>query len=297
MPQAAQAMSGITFGCDPELFIFDMNTGEYISPDNFIPGTKAEPYKVPGGAVQQDGMAAEFNIDPVDNFTDFNKNIKKVLNSLKLFVPPSCTLVAKPTAVFSEKVWGETSETSKELGCSPDFNAWTGKVNPPPDPSKASSPRLRTASGHLHVGWTDEANMSDPSHVKNCLDLVKQMDWFLGPWSVTQDGDTVRRELYGKAGACRFKPYGVEYRVLSNFWVTNLEGRKQVWNRMNAAIWSMANKFFPETTAGQGFDFNGAVIQSINDSKVDSTLSDFFLFPVKTVSSDYVDMPYETYNA
>jgi hypothetical protein len=35
------------------------------------------------------------------------------------------------------------------------------------------------------------------------------------------DGTSVRRSLYGKAGCCRLKPYGVEYRTVSNFWASN----------------------------------------------------------------------------
>jgi hypothetical protein len=41
--------------------------------------------------------------------------------------------------------------------------------------------------------------------------------------------------LYGKAGACRYKTYGVEYRTLSNFWVLSTDLRREVWERTMAA--------------------------------------------------------------
>lgn len=277
MAMAVQAMSGLTFGCDPELFIMNRKTGEFVCPDGIIPGTKSEPYQVPYGAVQQDGMAAEFNIEPVTTFAEFNRNIDKVLGSLRKFLPPDHQLVALPAVIFTPEVWEKASDVAKELGCSPDFNAWTGNVNPPPNPEKASSPMLRTASGHLHFGWCEDANMSDPEHVANCRDLVKQLDWYLGPWSLSMDPDPTRRELYGKAGACRFKSYGVEYRVLSNFWVMDVRRRLQVWNRMQAAIWDMRKTFLPEVSEESfGPVANDMLVQSIDQSKIDPALVSMF---------------------
>ncbi len=291
---AAQAMHGLTFGCDPEIFIFDQNNGRYVSPDGIIPGTKSEPYRVGGGAIQQDGMAAEFNIDPVDNYKDFNNNINKVLRTMSRMLPDGHVFLDKPSVVFTPEVWEGASEKAKELGCSPDFNAWTGEVNPPPNPEATPNPMMRTASGHLHFGWTDDANMSDPDHIKNCRDLVKQMDWWLGTWSLNIDPDPTRRLLYGKAGAMRFKPYGVEYRVLSNFWVLKPSARLKVWNRMQAAIWGMKDKFFPETSAKNKFyDFNGAVIKSINESKIDPHLSQGYFYPIHEISLGEMNVPVE----
>jgi hypothetical protein len=41
----------------------------------------------------------------------------------------------------------------------------------------------------------------------------------------------LRRELYGKAGAFRPKPYGVEYRVLSNRWLNSEALIRWVYNQ------------------------------------------------------------------
>ena len=62
MTVAVKAMEGMTFGCDPELFVVNGND-EFVYPE-WIPGNKEEPHPVEHGAVQIDGMAAEFNIDP-----------------------------------------------------------------------------------------------------------------------------------------------------------------------------------------------------------------------------------------
>jgi hypothetical protein len=54
-------------GADPEFFLRDKATGKFVSAHGLIPGTKRQPMKVDKGAVQVDGMALEFNIDPVTN--------------------------------------------------------------------------------------------------------------------------------------------------------------------------------------------------------------------------------------
>lgn len=273
-------MEGFTFGCDPELFIFNPE-GQPVSAEGIIPGHKHLPYPVEKGAVQVDGTAAEFNIDPASTFEEFDSNITTVLKQLKAFLPKGFTLKAVPSVTFSESEWEKVSEDAKELGCMPDFNAWEGGLNPPPDPTL--NPRTRCAGGHLHVGWTKDADLTDITHILNGRDLVKQLDYYLGAWSLQKDGDPTRRSLYGKAGACRFKPYGVEYRVLSNFWVLTKTQRLAVWNRMNQAIKDMRNNFYPTAKITRGFDFNAAVIQSINSSTRDTYLEQTLRFPITLI--------------
>ncbi len=192
-----------------------------------------------------------------------------------------------PSVEFSQEVWDKTPEKAKELGCSPDFNAWTGSFNPPP--KNVEKPRLRCAGGHIHIGWTNDEDITDKNHILNCRDLVKQLDWYLGGWSLRQDSDAARRSLYGSAGACRFKPYGVEYRTLSNFWLTSSTKREAVWNRMQRAIHDMRTNFMPEYverySKSSGFDFNKSLVQSIDNNCPDHYLERQFRFPLVEVSS------------
>lgn len=275
MPKAMEAMEGLTFGADPELFIINP-AGEFVSAAGMIPGNKAEPHKVDGGAVQVDGMAAEFNIDPVTNYKDFKTNITKVRKQLQDMLPNGYKLVATPTATFTQAEWERSPEESKVLGCSPDFDAWRKTVNPVPN----ATDLVRHAGGHLHFGWTDDADTSDPMYVQSCIDLVRQLDWFLAAWSVLKDPDAMRRSSYGKAGAMRFKPYGVEYRTLSNFWLGDDSTLMlQVWNRMQSAINNMQGTFLPDMYA----KFCPDLIQSVNESKFTSKMKKF-TFPVTTLS-------------
>jgi hypothetical protein len=108
---------------------------------------------------------------------------------------------------------------------------------------------------------------------------VKQLDWYLGGWSLQKDPDPIRRRLYGKAGACRYKPYGVEYRVLSNFWVTSAITRRLVWNRMQAALYAMSNDFLPETAAS----YTTRLIRSIDNSERDALLESAYQYPLNKI--------------
>ena len=204
----------ITIGADPEVFVTKNN--KFVTAHNLIRGTKKEPYKVKCGAVQVDGMALEFNIDPSSNRKTFLLNIKTVLATLESMVPEH-SLSFDSVAYFNKEYLSSLPEEATELGCDPDFNAWTGQINSSPD----ESVMFRTAAGHIHIGWTEGMLDDDPVHLDVCKRVVKQLDFYLGLPSIIFDNETKRRELYGKAGAFRAKSYGVEYRVLSNKWLTS----------------------------------------------------------------------------
>jgi hypothetical protein len=272
------AKEGFQFGCDPEFFIVNAE-GKPVSAAGLIPGTKEEPYKVDLGAVQVDGMAAEFNIDPVTTFEDWDKNIVTVMAALKGMLPKGYKPLIVPSVEFAADVFDAAPDTAKELGCTPDFDAWTGEQNMPP--SCEDRPYLRTASGHVHIGWTENADLSDVQHMMNCRDLVKQFDWYLAAWSLKHDEDPTRRLLYGKAGAMRPKPYGVEYRTLSNFWIGSKGHRLEVWNRMVQGITDMRTKFLPESLPSTYQDLLRA---SINKSVRNPSLEAAVRYPINSLA-------------
>jgi hypothetical protein len=277
---AIQARNGFTFGADPECFVFDGN-GKPVAP-TMIPGSKQEPHRVPGGAVQRDGMAAEFNVDKAHDFATWNRNFELVITALKGFLPKDYELRFIPSVEFDEETFSDAPDEYKILGCDPDWNAWDGDLNPPPN--CADRPFLRTASGHIHIGWGNDYSMDDMFHQQNCFDLVKQLDWWLAGWSLKLDPDTTRRLLYGQAGACRIKPYGVEYRTLSNFWVTSRERRLTVWNRMQRAIIGMSEGgLFEKAPAG----YNDKLREAINTGKMDEAFRKACRYPLQVEQSAY----------
>lgn len=280
MNKIIPAREGFLFGCDPELFVTNPE-GKIVPACDFVPGNKDCPFPVEGGAVQVDGLAAEFNITPAHSFEEFNQNIVRVVKQLKDMLPAGYGLSVVSHTDFDPEDLERVSPSALELGCNPDFDAWTGNVNMPPDVS--DRPTFRTAAGHLHIGWCENADLNDIHHLQNCSDLVQQLDYFLGAWSVLVDKEGgPRRLLYGKAGACRFKPYGVEYRVLSNFWIADKRLRLTVWNRMNAAINRMSSKFFPQLAER----FNPDLITAINTNSVDCLPP--LKYPIRQIAEAYI---------
>lgn len=220
-----------TIGADPEIFV--KRDKKLVSAYGLIKGDKQTPLKVKQGAVQVDGMALEFNIDPVEDVKSFLNNLDTVMSILKEMVPGHDFEIA-PVADFGKEYIQAQPKEAKELGCDPDFDAYTGKINPRPD----GDTDFRTGSGHIHVGWTKDVDPLDPTHFEACRALVKNMDIYLGIPSLAFTKDNRRRALYGKAGAFRPKPYGVEYRVLDNLWLhpDSLHRRKWVFENTILAI-------------------------------------------------------------
>jgi hypothetical protein len=195
----------------------------------------------------------EFNIDPAANKDQFLNNLHSVMKQLDAMLPSHST-VACPTAEFSEGVLSQAPLEALELGCEPDFNAWNdGAANPQPNGEVS----FRTGAGHIHIGFTEGQDITSPEHVAVCAQLCKQLDLYLGVPSVMFDGDDRRRDLYGKAGAMRVKPYGVEYRVLSNAWLQDENLMGWVYDNTILAIKNLMER---------GLEATKEVIDVINNS-------------------------------
>jgi hypothetical protein len=204
-------------GADPELMLVSPK-GELTSAIPLIDGTKQNPQAVAGGAVQRDNVMAEFNVNPSGSLAEFNDNIRQVLTELARMVSPN-RLTVQASGHYPRVELDH--DEARVFGCDPDFNSWTMRMNLF-DNTKAMD-SLRSAGGHWHVGYKDETKemLEDPY---GKAEVIKMLDIFQGVPSILMDRDEtapLRRSLYGKAGAHRPKPYGVEYRALGNFWVTS----------------------------------------------------------------------------
>lgn len=238
----------ITIGADPELFVRNTKTGQFVSGHGMISGTKKEPYKILNGAVQVDGTALEFNIDPCSTVQEFLDKITAVRASMQGMIPGH-ELVNVPSVCYDPEYYKTIPDDAKAMGCDPDFSAYTGNVNPRPT---KLDPTLHAAGGHVHIGWTNNVDPHDPIHFRDCMKLVKQLDVYLGIPSLLYDKDKLRRQIYGAPGSFRPKPYGVEYRTLSNAWLATPGLIQWVYNTtMKATTDLMLGKIGDKTQYSQ----------------------------------------------
>ena len=213
-----------TIGADPELFLTD-RAGHFVSAVGLIGGTKKEPLQVAtyakGFCVQEDNVAAEFNIPPSDNAQTFAENIDLMVNYLAVKAGElKLQIKIVPSARFDPAELKHA--TTLVFGCDADFNAWTGKQNPKPQCDDA---QLRTCGGHVAVGTDLPSRM-----------CIRAEDLYLGAPAILIDDDMRRRQLYGAAGCYRETTFGHEYRVLSNFWITSIERTKWIYEGIRRAL-------------------------------------------------------------
>lgn len=216
----------VLIGSDPELFVGQGNA--ISSAIGKVGGTKNAPRVVSLGALQEDNVLLEFNIDPAASLAEFQRNLRTVMQQAQSSIDQYRLQVVQSLSshIFSMSDLESFGDQAFIFGCEPDYNAWTGLQNFMPT---EVDPGLRTAGGHIHIGYghLHEVNFADSATTAQMCDIL------LGIPSVLMDKDDRRRALYGKAGAVRWKEsYGVEYRTLSNFWVFSDE--LQAWAYTNA---------------------------------------------------------------
>ena len=210
--------SRVTVGTDPEFFLRNNKTGKFTSAIGIVKGTKDNPEKMPNGSLlQYDNVAIEFATEPAPDIEDFLEKIRNSFLDMYDKIPSNLDIVAEPSVNF--ELDELMCEEAMKFGCDPDFNAWSLSQNEPPNTDGLT---LRSCGGHLHVGHVDGDGCEFLHDIFGKINAVKIMDTFHGIVSVVLDsGDAAheRRQLYGKAGCYRPTDYGVEYRVLSNFWL------------------------------------------------------------------------------
>lgn len=222
----------VLIGSDPELFVVDSD-GNPSSAIGMVGGDKKNPVACDGGALQEDNVLLEFNTDPTADAEQFVKTIRTVMSEArKVAKEYNHDIQVKASNEYTQDFLMSQPSGAMEFGCTPDFNALDGSQNGSPNPFTT----LRTAGGHVHIGWESSTHCESPDVSSEQLEVMQMADYLLGAWSVLHDSDGTRRELYGRAGAFRAKSYGAEYRVMSNFWLRDDALISEVHKRAQACF-------------------------------------------------------------
>jgi len=205
----------ITIGADPEFFIIDARTGNFVPACGRFGGTKEEPVRYPGKngydiRYHEDNVALEVGFKEQSNLDQFTRAMTYSMDCLDNI----CAERGLELARGGYHEWNFSpedlqSDQAQRFGCDPDFDAYTGGQQRPSPPDFGN---WRYTGGHIHLGGKF-----------NCPPFVTAMfmDIALG-LTMSQAGVVNacnnRGNWYGQPGIFRPKPYGIEYRSPTNNW-------------------------------------------------------------------------------
>ncbi len=224
-------MTLLNIGSDPELFLRKVSDHSLVSALDYLTGTKESPQSSTHGFLQADNVCAEINPIPANSLEGFIENTLLVLKDLDDLIEPLglFTDISSMEDFTTELL--SSNPLNEIAGCMPDYNAWLCCEN---KPTSYLGTTLRAAGGHISIEFSS-AGLED----SNRTDFVKALDMEIGLASVVHDlSGSCRRELYGKAGSFRPKFIsehgydGLEYRVLSNYWLRSREVMTFIYNKI-----------------------------------------------------------------
>jgi hypothetical protein len=272
------AVKLLTIGTDSELFLRNKSTGEIISAEGYIKGSKECPFKYDSVnewyTTQLDNVLAEFTIPPAKDVKAFLTGVAKSISYIRSSLPEDIEPIIQASAKLDEKYL--QTEQAMKFGCEPDFNAYTKYINEKPF---AEDYTLRSCGGHIHAGYDGievgfDGDIFGYEVDEQRASIVQVLDLFLSVPLVKMEPDSERKLLYGKAGAFRPKPYGVEYRTPSNWYLSDKKLIRWAFKSTKDAF-----KFFAkEGPLAQGLaEHVREVIDTNNKSAAGDLINDFRL--------------------
>jgi len=195
-----------SLGSDPELF--------FTRDGKVVPSSEVVPKE--SEFVTRDGFQLELHPKPENCRQSAAYQIAKCIGIANRYAKASeCELNFGLGHVIHDELWKGTPNVDKRFGCSPTESAQEKN----PKRVTGLRERFRAGAGHIHFALGYSSNKVQPENYDR---LIQVMDIVLGNTCVLIDRDPLnvtRRKNYGRAGEYRVKPYGIEYRVPSNFWL------------------------------------------------------------------------------
>jgi hypothetical protein len=220
-----------TLGADPEMFLFSGNT--------LIPAYEFLPPKGEKISLYWDGFQAEWKYTDVtifcqNNLVMYTRQALMRLQARAVAYDAFARLSLANVVRIPQATLDTVDPRYVELGCQPSYNAYWLKGEPVYDPRKLP---YRFAGGHMHFGTWNTPGRAVEYIRPNYERIVKTLDSILGIWAVGAAralDNPIRRRYYGLAGEYRKPKYadglGVEYRVLSNWWLAAPSTLQVTWD-------------------------------------------------------------------
>lgn len=238
------AREAFSTSCDPEMFL-ENGKGEIIPAFEVLPDAEhkivvesGEDYGNNAGvesAFYADGFGAEFSPAPYACHAVVNHRVASIIKKLLKHVRTThkdASISPKNFVEIGPEIMARGTDAQVALGCQPSENIY-GTPNFAPGNSRAFAYRM--VGGHIHLG----DKLIAPWLHKRAEPIIRALDAFCGVPTVAMfDGidDPRRRQYYGRAGEFRFQPHGLEYRALSNAWLSHPMFAHLVMNLARAAF-------------------------------------------------------------
>lgn len=228
-------------GCDPEFF-FKSKGGEVIGAERVLP--KDGLLTSGGQKIIIDGVQAELNPKPDTCRENLSGNIRGCFISLQKTLKDGVTCDFGRTAEITSENLSMLDKASQVFGCSPSKSIYKDKTKLKIKKIDAKEYRVRAAGGHIHLGHQGNKDL-ERVLTKDYEKTVLMLDIIVGNTSVLVDrdeGNIERRKLYGRAGEFRLPKHGLEYRTLSNYWLTAVPLMSMAFGMARLAVSLMADK-------------------------------------------------------
>lgn len=228
-------------GCDPELFF--VRGGRVIGSEMVIGNGLTPP---PG--VVEDGVQVELHPAYSTCRQDLGRNIGSLFYLLREHLQkiPDVSLSFRDHVEMRDEDLEVLSEKARVLGCMRSLNAYGEK-----SPIVAGEVyRTRSAGGHIHLGYNGNTYWKEINQEL----YIRLLDVILGNTCVMFDRSEFaaeRRKLYGRAGEYRTPSHGIEYRVLSNWWLHSYQTMSFVFGTARIASAIMGFRFYQDTLLKQ----------------------------------------------
>lgn len=237
--------SDLTLGSDPEFF--------FVKNGKVIPSTQVSglPKSKSGSIVVSDGFQGELNPRSNHCRAVSGLRVRDALLQAELYADSVGAKISTEIGyTIDDETWKSTDSATKRFGCNPTLNIHTEKHRL----VTGLREKFRCAGGHIHIGSCLITNNREivPK-------LIRVLDVLVGNTFVMLDRDPLnakRRKFYGRAGEYREKVYGVEYRVLSNFWLKSY------------TLYSMAGGLVKNSLAAVWYGWADELLEQVDQKKI-----------------------------